>query len=200
MTNTSTTMYMYLTGILNSKIIVRHIFIGKKNTKTLTVMTLTQTFHITCYNFTNYSFSKQNFGLTMKMIAKFNLSAITKTCPCNIQKFLTAVKIEHFILIFFLIFAPKHTLWVHVRTACQAVLTSTHNLCLGAKGIPLHTQVFLSKSGIKEGMYFTDIFPGVNDYSSTVETSQVLLAGVPGVFSRGSPVFDHLLIGPYQMS
>ena len=27
------------------------------------------------------------------------------------------------------------------------------------------------------------------------ETSQVLLAGVPGGFSQGSPVFAHLLIG-----
>ena len=32
------------------------------------------------------------------------------------------------------------------------------------------------------------------------ETSQLLLAGVPGVFSRESPVFAHLLIGPSHMS
>ena len=32
------------------------------------------------------------------------------------------------------------------------------------------------------------------------ETSQVLLAGVPGGFYRGSPVFAHLLIGPSHMS
>ena len=37
-------------------------------------------------------------------------------------------------------------------------------------------------------------------YKSTCEISQVLLAGVPGVFSLGSPVFDHLLIGPSHMS
>ena len=35
---------------------------------------------------------------------------------------------------------------------------------------------------------------------ATCETSQVLLAGVPGGFSRGSPVFAHLLIGPSHMS
>ena len=35
---------------------------------------------------------------------------------------------------------------------------------------------------------------------ATFETSQVLLAGVPGGFSRGSPVFAHLLIGPSHMS
>ena len=33
---------------------------------------------------------------------------------------------------------------------------------------------------------------------ATCETSQVLLAGVPGGFSRGSPVFAHLLIGPHM--
>ena len=32
------------------------------------------------------------------------------------------------------------------------------------------------------------------------ETSQVLLAGVPGVFSWGPPVLAHLLIGPSHMS
>ena len=35
---------------------------------------------------------------------------------------------------------------------------------------------------------------------ATCETSQVLLAGVPGGFSRGSLVFAHLLIGLSHMS
>ena len=35
---------------------------------------------------------------------------------------------------------------------------------------------------------------------ATCETSQVLLAGVPGGFSRGSSIFTHLLIGPSHMS
>ena len=34
----------------------------------------------------------------------------------------------------------------------------------------------------------------------TCETNQVLLADVPGGFSRGSPAFAHLLIGPSHMS
>ena len=34
----------------------------------------------------------------------------------------------------------------------------------------------------------------------TCETNQILLEGVPGVFSRGSPIFAHLLIGPSHMS
>ena len=35
---------------------------------------------------------------------------------------------------------------------------------------------------------------------ATCERSKVLLAGVPGGFSRDSPVFAHLLIGPSHMS
>ena len=45
----------------------------------------------------------------------------------------------------------------------EAVLTSTHNLCFGAKirkiGIPLHTPVLQYKSGVfKEGIHSTDMF------------------------------------------
>ena len=35
---------------------------------------------------------------------------------------------------------------------------------------------------------------------ATCYSSQVLLAGVPSCFSRGSPVFAHLLIGLSHMS
>ena len=35
---------------------------------------------------------------------------------------------------------------------------------------------------------------------ATCETSQVLLADVPGDFSRSSAVFAHVLIGPSHMS
>ena len=42
------------------------------------------------------------------------------------------------------------------------VLTSTHNLCFGAKirkiGLPLHTPVLLYKSRVLGGIYFTDMF------------------------------------------
>ena len=44
----------------------------------------------------------------------------------------------------------------------EAVLTSTHNLCFGAKirkiGIPLHTPVLLYKNGVQGGIYHTDTF------------------------------------------
>ena len=41
---------------------------------------------------------------------------------------------------------------------------------------------------------------GSNPALATCETSQILLADVPGGFSRGPPVFAHLLIGPSHMS
>ena len=44
----------------------------------------------------------------------------------------------------------------------EAVLTSTDNLCFGAKirkiGILLHTPVLLYKSGVYGGIYCTDMF------------------------------------------
>ena len=44
----------------------------------------------------------------------------------------------------------------------EAVLTSTHNLCFGAKirkiGIPLRTPVLLYKNGVQGGIYITDMF------------------------------------------
>ena len=44
----------------------------------------------------------------------------------------------------------------------EAVPTSTHNLCFGAKirkiGIPLQTPVLLYKSGVKGGIHYMDMF------------------------------------------
>ena len=65
---------------------------------------------------------------------------------------LSALKIENFIrkaLIFFLFLLDcGYTL----ERLTEAVLSSTHNLCLGAKlrkvGMPLHSPVFLYKSGV----------------------------------------------------
>ena len=42
--------------------------------------------------------------------------------------------------------------------------------------------------------------PGFEPRTGNMRDSQVLLAGVPGGFSRGSPVFAHLLIGLSHMS
>ena len=44
----------------------------------------------------------------------------------------------------------------------EAVLTSTHNLCFGAKirkiGTPLQTPIFLYKSGVQGGIHYMDMF------------------------------------------
>ena len=63
----------------------------------------------------------------------------------------------------FLIFAQNidcgYTLEPPRRGGSKAVLTSTHNLCFGAKirkiGIPLHTPVLLYTSGIQGGIHYT---------------------------------------------
>ena len=86
------------------------------------------------------------------MSTRLMVGIITKTHPCNIVILIEVVKFENFhykFLHIFLIFAPKHRLWVHVRTP---LLTSTHNLCFGAKirkiGVPLHTPILLYKAGV----------------------------------------------------
>ena len=63
----------------------------------------------------------------------------------------------------FLIFAQNiDCVYMLERPLAEAVLTSTHNLCFGAKirkiGIPLHIQVFLYKSGVEGGIYCIDMF------------------------------------------
>ena len=54
------------------------------------------------------------------------------------------------------------------------------------------------KSAVSQSLDHLTAVSGVGSSPAlaTCETSQVLLAGVPGGFSRGSPVFAHLLIGP----
>ena len=78
-------------------------------------------------------------------------------------------------LLFFSYFCSKHRLWVHVlepHRRGEAVLTSTHNLCFGAKirkiGIPLHNPVLLYiKVGFK-GVYITrTCFP--DEYESLLK-------------------------------
>ena len=80
---------------------------------------------------------------------------ITKTCPCNIQRIFSAVKIESF--------NEKFNIVAQIiDCGYAAVLTSTHNPCFGSKirklGIPLHIPVFLYKSGVYMSIHFTDMF------------------------------------------
>ena len=61
-----------------------------------------------------------------------------ETCPCNehpLTPHFYIVKLGFTGVYFFLIFAPKHRLWVLVRTALltEAVLTCTHNQCFEQK-------------------------------------------------------------------
>ena len=62
---------------------------------------------------------------------------IMLTHPCNVyplQPILYSKTGVYRGIHYFPIFALKHRLWVHVRTASnEAVLTSTHNLCLEQK-------------------------------------------------------------------
>ena len=95
------------------------------------------------------------------MLSITEYKIITKTCPCNKQRLFLVVIIEKFHqknFNIFLIFAQNidcgYTLYKN-RLA-EAVLTSTHILCFGAKirkiGIPLQTLVYYIKVGFK-GVY-----------------------------------------------
>ena len=90
---------------------------------------------------------------------------ITQTRPCNIQQYFTAVKNVHFQMKFvniFLIFAQNidcgYTLDFDLRRVSEAVLTSTHNLCFGAKirknVYPCKPQFYYIKVGCK-GVFIT---------------------------------------------
>ena len=78
---------------------------------------------------------------------------ITKTCPCNILKFFSVVKIEKFhwkIFDIFNILAQN----IHCGYTLEPPqpLTSTHNVYFGSKirklGVPVQTPVLLYKSGV----------------------------------------------------
>ena len=62
-----------------------------------------------------------------------HITFITKTCPCNVYPLEPQFYIEKLgfegVYLFFLIFDPKHTLWVLVRTAS----TRRYNLCFEQK-------------------------------------------------------------------
>ena len=68
---------------------------------------------------------------TSEQMGSFSHSLITKTCPCNFN----AVKFENFQLknVIFNIFAQNIDCGYTLEPPRQAVLTSTNNLCFGAK-------------------------------------------------------------------
>ena len=67
-----------------------------------------------------------------------------------------------FFFFFFFFFAQNIDCGYTLDRLDGAVLTSTHNLCFGAKirkiGIPLQTPVLLYKSGVQGGEHYTDMF------------------------------------------
>ena len=77
-----------------------------------------------------------------------------------IYRFLKVVKIENFQYKNFDIFI-NFAQNIDCGYTLEPVLTSTHNLCFGAKirkiGIPLHTPVLLYKSGVQGGIHYTDM-------------------------------------------
>ena len=87
---------------------------------------------------------------------------ITKTCPCNIQRIFSAVKIEKFIGKILILLPKTYIVGTCWNRLTEAVLMSTHNICFGSKvrklGIPLHTPVFLYRCGVEGGIHFTDMF------------------------------------------
>ena len=62
----------------------------------------------------------------------------------------------------FLIFAQNIDCGYTLERLAEAVLTSTHNICFGAKirkiGIPPHIPVLLYKSWVQGGIHYTDMF------------------------------------------
>ena len=72
-----------------------------------------------------------------------------------------------------------------ISTLCRQVHVVFHSLPL--LNIHLHYNCQYTSLTAVSGA-------GSSPALATCETSQVLLAGVPGGFSRGSPVFAHLLI------
>ena len=89
--------------------------------------------------------------------------------PMQYTEIFCALKIGNFQWKFFYIFLNfaqnidcGYTLEPPHRGGCEAVLTSTHNLCFGAKirkiDLPLHTPVLLYKSGVQGGIHYMDMF------------------------------------------
>ena len=86
---------------------------------------------------------------------------ITKTRPCNIQQYFTAVKMIIFRWVFlyiFLNFAQTLIVGTRYNRLTEAVLTSTHNLCFRAKirknVYPCKPQFYYIKVGCK-GVFVT---------------------------------------------
>ena len=88
-----------------------------------------------------------------------------KTCPCNIQRFFSSVKIENFTRKKFDIFNILaqnidcgYTLEPPRRGGSNEYPQSMFWSKNKKIGIPLHTPVLLYKSGVQGGIHYTDMF------------------------------------------
>ena len=84
------------------------------------------------------------FSPKFKALIICDSTAITKTRPCNIQRFFTALKMTIFIWFFsyyFQIFAQKIDCGYTLEPPREAFLRSTHNLCFRAKMKKMYTPV-----------------------------------------------------------
>ena len=115
-------------------------------------MTYTESLSELCANIVTFShfFTILMCNSTVLFCSIFGISfIITKTRPCNIQRFFSFVKIENFLgkkLILFLIFAQN--------ICCGYTLEpprppSMFKAKIRKIGIPLHTPVFLYKVGLR---------------------------------------------------
>ena len=87
----------------------------------------------------------------LRQPTRLRITNITKTRPCNIQRFFKLEKLKNFsrkFLIFFFIFAQN--------IDCGYTLEPPRRVCFGAKtrkiDIPLHTPILLYKSGVQGGI------------------------------------------------
>ena len=110
---------------------------------------------------------------------------ITKTCPCNIQRLFSEAKIENFIgkiSIFYNVFAQNIDCGYTLEPPRRSGSNEYPRAKIRKLGIPLHTQVFLYKSGIFNGVYFArTCFPDGHDVVSCLtwaQTEEIALQGI----------------------
>ena len=82
-----------------------------------------------------------------------------KSCPCNIQRFFSAVKIENFLIKndSFSYFCSKHRLCVHTNIDCEYPQSMFWSKNKKNRYTPANPS-FVYKSGAQKGTHYTDMF------------------------------------------
>ena len=89
-----------------------------------------------------------------------NESTLYETCPCNIQRIFSALKLKNFIekkKDNFYIFAQNIDCGFILEPLAKAVLTSTHKLCFGKKVDPCIPQFYYIKVEFTGGIHCMDM-------------------------------------------